>query len=189
MPQILYIDTSQSFGVIALFANKTLLDSLMFPGKEQTRELIPKIDELLCAHKTSLKELDAIGVCNGPGSFTGTRIGLITAKTFSFALKLPLIAIDAFIPYTLASKIPLLALKKDLFLAKTEGKIEKITSLDHEKKYSSPHKEMLEPLFNDFFIEKTEYCLHRIGLELMKKWEEKEFSDPKMLNALYGELF
>jgi tRNA threonylcarbamoyladenosine biosynthesis protein TsaB len=52
------------------------------------------IQQLCKKMNMQLQELDAISVLIGPGSYTGIRIGLATAKGLSYALKKPLIAID-----------------------------------------------------------------------------------------------
>lgn len=52
------------------------------------------IDELLVNQSLSYNDLDAIAVSSGPGSYTGLRIGVSTAKGLCFALDKPLIAIE-----------------------------------------------------------------------------------------------
>ena len=48
--------------------------------------LLPKIDELLKKSNLEIKDVDKIYVSNGPGSFTGIRIGVTTAKTIAYGL-------------------------------------------------------------------------------------------------------
>lgn len=52
------------------------------------------IEELLKASNVSLKDLDAIAVSQGPGSYTGLRIGVSTAKGLCYSLGIPLIGIE-----------------------------------------------------------------------------------------------
>jgi len=52
------------------------------------------IDELVASADIKYNELDAIAVSSGPGSYTGLRIGVSTAKGLCFALDKPLIAIE-----------------------------------------------------------------------------------------------
>lgn len=61
------------------------------------------IDELLQENNFSYKNLNAIAVSQGPGSYTGLRIGVSSAKGLCYALSIPLIAIDTL--ETLARKI------------------------------------------------------------------------------------
>jgi tRNA threonylcarbamoyladenosine biosynthesis protein TsaB len=49
------------------------------------------VDEVLGEAGIQLKDIDAIAVCNGPGSYTGLRIGLATAKGYCYAASKPLI--------------------------------------------------------------------------------------------------
>lgn len=58
-------------------------------GRLQTETLHPLIAEVLHESKTTVGELDLIGVDIGPGLFTGLRVGVTTAKTLSFALGIP----------------------------------------------------------------------------------------------------
>ncbi|MEX2514055.1 MAG: tRNA (adenosine(37)-N6)-threonylcarbamoyltransferase complex dimerization subunit type 1 TsaB, partial [Cyclobacteriaceae bacterium] len=57
-------------------------------------KLVPAIKSLMEGLNLSVKDLDAIAVSKGPGSYTGLRIGAATAKGLAFAHQLPLIGID-----------------------------------------------------------------------------------------------
>lgn len=58
-----------------------------------SERLIESVDYLLKASLLSIKEIDAFAVSIGPGSFTGLRVGLSTAKGFSYASKKPLVPV------------------------------------------------------------------------------------------------
>ncbi|HSW36852.1 MAG TPA: tRNA (adenosine(37)-N6)-threonylcarbamoyltransferase complex dimerization subunit type 1 TsaB [Candidatus Saccharimonadales bacterium] len=51
-----------------------------------------KIDELLKKQNKNLKDVQAIVVFKGPGSFTGLRIGITVANAFAYALKVPIVS-------------------------------------------------------------------------------------------------
>lgn len=53
------------------------------------------IDQLLKQNQYTYEALDAVSVSSGPGSYTGLRIGVSTAKGLCFALDIPLIAVDS----------------------------------------------------------------------------------------------
>lgn len=59
--------------------------------KTHSQTLLPMIDEVVRMLELDLKEIDAIAVSGGPGSFTGLRIGSATAKGLGLALDKPLI--------------------------------------------------------------------------------------------------
>ncbi len=57
-------------------------------------QLAPIIDQLLKESKVSSKDIKAVAVASGPGSYTGLRIGVATAKGICYGLQIPLIAIN-----------------------------------------------------------------------------------------------
>jgi tRNA threonylcarbamoyl adenosine modification protein YeaZ len=62
-----------------------------------SEKLLTLIQELCDEQKLKLSQLDGVAVSIGPGSFTGLRIGLSTAKGLCFALEKPLIAVPTFV--------------------------------------------------------------------------------------------
>lgn len=84
----LYIDTTSSTLYTGLVKDETLLIEIQEKlGKNLSTYTLSKIDEMF--QKVNLKpiDIDQIIVVNGPGSFTGIRIGITIAKTFAWALK------------------------------------------------------------------------------------------------------
>lgn len=59
-----------------------------------SRTLLPMAEDLLKNTETSLKEVDALACANGPGSFTGIRIGVATVKGLAWALDKPCIGVS-----------------------------------------------------------------------------------------------
>lgn len=79
--------------------NKKILLRLTINGKEYTKEadvpmrssqkILPMIDELLHKHNLTPQDLSAIEVAEGPGSFTGVRVGVAIGNALAFALGIP----------------------------------------------------------------------------------------------------
>ena len=92
----LYIDTSSSDVSIACLKDDTLLNSIVrnIPNKHSVYTL-SYIKEVLDNSNIDKKDIDNIYVVNGPGSFTGIRIGLTIAKTYSYLLDKPLIPVSS----------------------------------------------------------------------------------------------
>jgi tRNA threonylcarbamoyladenosine biosynthesis protein TsaB len=89
---ILLIDTSQETGTVALSAEGLVLFAEENKiAKDAASWLHPAIGRLLAQAKITLRELEAIAVVAGPGSYTGLRVGMASAKGFCYALKIPLI--------------------------------------------------------------------------------------------------
>lgn len=63
-------------------------------GRRMAREILPRIDALLKEAGLKAGELDLLLVARGPGSFTGTRIGMGVAQTFAQVLEIPLLGVD-----------------------------------------------------------------------------------------------
>lgn len=96
MAIILSIETSTSICSVALHENGELLSLREI---EETgahgQKLMGLIDSVLGEQKLEIKELNAIAVSEGPGSYTGLRIGVSTAKGLAFSGDLPLIGVGA----------------------------------------------------------------------------------------------
>lgn len=89
--KILAIDTTTLLGSIALVDDKLLVGSMQLGTSVTYAErLIVGIDHLLQGARWSRNDIDLIAVARGPGSFTGLRIGIATAKGFAAVLGRPL---------------------------------------------------------------------------------------------------
>ena len=85
------IETSSLVSSVALMDEHNLIGELTIQaGLTHSEQLIPHIDMLLRASQVKKNELKGIIVSIGPGSFTGLRIGMGTAKAMAYALQIPL---------------------------------------------------------------------------------------------------
>ena len=85
------IETSSLVSSVALMDETNLIGELTIQaGLTHSEQLIPHIDMLLRASQVKKNELKGIIVSIGPGSFTGLRIGMGTAKAMAYALQIPL---------------------------------------------------------------------------------------------------
>jgi tRNA threonylcarbamoyladenosine biosynthesis protein TsaB len=91
---ILNIETAVAGASICLSDNK---QSIAFKQNQETRDsagwLHSAIQDLFKENKLTLADLNAVSVSAGPGSYTGLRVGMATAKGLCFTLQLPLITI------------------------------------------------------------------------------------------------
>ena len=94
MAHILTIDTATTACSVALVKDGTV-QALREnnQGLNHSVLLAPYIDALLREHRLEVRDLDAIAVSMGPGSYTGLRIGVSTAKGLFFGAGIPLIAV------------------------------------------------------------------------------------------------
>ena len=96
MPYILNIETATKNCSVALAKDgKTILcKEIAEEGYSHAERLHVFIDEIIKEVGITFQELSAIAVSQGPGSYTGLRIGVSAAKGLCFALDIPLIAVD-----------------------------------------------------------------------------------------------
>ena len=92
----LYIDTSSSF----LYAGITSDDKVLAECKKRldhdlSKETLPEIIRLFEIAKLKPEQIDKIIVVNGPGSFTGIRIGITVAKVYAWSLNIPITTITS----------------------------------------------------------------------------------------------
>lgn len=94
--KVLSIDTSSKIASIAIIEDGRVLDEMhVLSEEEHSQTLMPMIEKMFNDNNMDLDEIDLIGCSRGPGSFTGIRIGIATAKAFSDAKNIPLIGIDS----------------------------------------------------------------------------------------------
>jgi tRNA threonylcarbamoyladenosine biosynthesis protein TsaB len=81
---LLALDTCDSRGSVALLDGARTLSEVPHPAAEEYSSwLIPAIDQVLAQNGVSHRDLAGYAVASGPGSFTGVRVGLTTAKAWA----------------------------------------------------------------------------------------------------------
>ncbi len=97
MSIILHIETSTKACSVAMAEGGHVLasDFRLFEHYAHAETLNPMIQSVMKEAKRNFKDLEAIAVSSGPGSYTGLRIGISSAKGFCYGLEIPLIAISS----------------------------------------------------------------------------------------------
>ncbi len=104
--KLLYIDTTTNHLYAALWENETVTGEINLQlDKDLSVFTLPKIKDLLDQHGLTPNEIDKILVVNGPGSFTGIRIGVTIAKTMAYSLKKEITTISSLEAMALSSKV------------------------------------------------------------------------------------
>ncbi len=91
---ILALDTSGRTCGVAVAADGVPLVEYVEAPKSHSARLVPLVAQALAAAGVGRRDLDAVAVTVGPGSYTGLRIGIATARTLAFALGLPLAGVS-----------------------------------------------------------------------------------------------
>jgi len=94
--KVLVIDTSGPVcGVAVLDDEKVLCEYTVQNRNTHSVNLMPMTEAALASSGLSIRDLDAVAAVTGPGSFTGVRIGVATAKGLAHGAGIPCIAVDA----------------------------------------------------------------------------------------------
>lgn len=92
--KILAVDTSASVASVAIMEDEVLLGEYSINNKKtHSQKLLPMIDELLKSLELKIGDIDYFAASNGPGSFTGLRIGITTIKTLAYSVGKQVIAV------------------------------------------------------------------------------------------------
>ncbi len=97
--RILALDTSTNVATAAILEDDVIIGEYSCnKGKTHSQRLMPMLRDMLEAVGLKASDMDAFAASIGPGSFTGLRIGVTTAKAMAFAAQKPVISV-----YTLDS--------------------------------------------------------------------------------------
>jgi tRNA threonylcarbamoyladenosine biosynthesis protein TsaB len=136
----LALETSSLAGSVALLADDHLLAQQSLAAGRSTQTLAPAIDRLLKDAGLRPADLNLVAVTIGPGSFTGLRIGVTTAKTLAYAVGAQVLGLDTL--EVIACQAPresrelhvvLDAQRKELFLARFRWEEDQLVRLDESR--------------------------------------------------------
>jgi tRNA threonylcarbamoyladenosine biosynthesis protein TsaB len=103
--RILALETTEPIGTVAALADGNLLAELeLNPQQRSAQSLAPAIRALLALVGWRPCDVELVAVTNGPGSFTGLRVGVTTAKAFAYATGAAVLGVDTL--QTIACRAP-----------------------------------------------------------------------------------
>lgn len=95
MARILLIETSTALCSVALEIDGTIVSSREDASRRHAALTAPFVQEVLDEKGLTVKDCDAVCVSKGPGSYTGLRVGVSTAKGLCFGAGIPLLAVGS----------------------------------------------------------------------------------------------
>lgn len=189
MAKFLHIETSTKVCSVALSENGVLIDTLEESSEKyiHAEKLTVFIEEICKKNAWQLNGLDAVVVTSGPGSYTGLRIGVSTAKGLCYSLKLPLLSVNSLesIAYLANLKYP-----KSTICAMIDARRMEVFST-----IFNANMEVVKPLSADILEENTYGKLEPFvvcgdGAEKMKEiWGKRNLTfDTSLLSSAAGQV-
>ena len=175
----LYIDTSSSYLYTAIVEEEKLIAEVKQEfGHTLSEKALPEMVSMFEKNNLTAKDIDKIIVVDGPGSFTGIRIGITIAKVYAWSLKTPITTITSLEAMAVSSK----------------ANAYKVPMLDARRKYvftaiyDKDNKEVLKPCYKKLEdinkeLEKLEdYVV--ITNDKITGYEKQENYDPDLVKVV-----
>lgn len=199
--RILYIDTTSNYLYSAIVSNCILTDEIKLKlDKDLSVFTLSEISKMFDRNNSTPSDIDKIIVVNGPGSFTGIRIGVTIAKTFAWGLGIDIITITSLDAMSLSSKsgktfiVPMIDARRGYVYA---GIYDSDNNVVFKNQYIKLEllKNIIDSLPGDYSIisndsfdnfEVEEYTPNM--LKIVNKYYEKESVSPHSVNPEYLKL-
>lgn len=121
-PRILLVETSSRMGQLALARGGEILGiRRLDEARRHARDLAPQAADLLSEQHWGARELDAVFVSRGPGSYTGLRVGIMSAKTLAFVTGCALLGLETF--RAIALQVPAEVQRVDVIADAQQGRV------------------------------------------------------------------
>jgi tRNA threonylcarbamoyl adenosine modification protein YeaZ len=180
----LFIDTHDKDINLVIYKNDMILDKNIKESERHHSDFImPMLKELLDRNNLSVHDINEIYVVNGPGSFTGVRLGVTIAKTLAFTLNVPIKTITSLEMYAISDdtnedKIVVIEDLKGVFGAK----FDKDNNIIDEYFYKSNDE------YKSYLENQDKYVIVNNNIDFNKVYEfmkTKEEITPHKVNPIY----
>jgi len=180
----LFISTYDKLINISLIKNGKLLCLLEEVSKQNHSVLVmPMIDNILKSNNIDCSNLNEIIVVNGPGSFTGVRIGVVIAKTLAYTLNIPIKTITSLECILVSNKSDN---NKLACISDTKGKYVGYFNKDNE--LLDEFKYLKSSEFEEYISDKKEYLIEDSKFDIESIYvylKDKESINPHLVNPIY----
>ena len=198
--KILYIDTSSNYLYTSIVDKDKLIGEIKKDyGQSLSEVALPEIASIFNNNNISPKEIDKIIVVNGPGSFTGIRIGITIGKVYAWSLNIPITTIYSLEAMAISSKnkiihVPIINARRGFVYAAIydedfkeilKPQHLKIDKLKEELNKISKYEIISNDEFEDF---ESIQSYSPDMLKIVKFFEKKESINPHLVNPEYLKL-
>ena len=180
----LFISTYDKLINISLLKNGKLIKTSEEMSKQNHSILVmPMIDSILKSNEITTSDLNEIIVVNGPGSFTGVRIGVVIAKTLAYTLNKPIKTITSLECILVSNRSDK---NKLATISDTKGKYVGYTNKDNE--LLEDFKYLKNSEYEEYIKDKKEYLItdNKFNAESIYKYlKDKDSINPHLVNPIY----
>lgn len=195
----LYIDTSSSYLYSAIVEENRLVSKICeYYGQSLSEVALPKIVSMFEDNNLTAKDIDKIIVVDGPGSFTGIRIGITIAKVYAWSLNIDITTITSLEAMSLSVSddkihVPILNARRGYVYTAIYNGDEVILKPQHIKFEELNNKlselDNYEFISNDEFLDDIELVSYTPDfLKIIEKNKDKKSVNPHMINPEYLKL-
>lgn len=180
----LFISTYDKLITIGLLKNGEVLTKLeKISNQNHSTMVIPMIDEILKTNNIETDSLNDIIVVNGPGSFTGVRLGVTIAKTLAYTLNIDIKTITSLASIAVSTNKET---NKLVTISDSKGKY--IGYFNKNNELIEDYKYLNNIEYEEYIKDKTEYLIdyNTFDLESIYKYlKNKESINPHLVNPIY----
>ncbi|WP_105103923.1 tRNA (adenosine(37)-N6)-threonylcarbamoyltransferase complex dimerization subunit type 1 TsaB [Microbulbifer pacificus] len=102
--KILAVDTTSGACSVALYVDGQVVEQFFRAERDHTRRLLPMLEAVLAEGQSSLGQMDALAVSQGPGSFTGLRIAISSVQGLAFSADKPVVPVSSLAALALGAR-------------------------------------------------------------------------------------
>ena len=196
----LYLDTSSSFLYAGIIEDNRLLAEISEEMDcDLSRIALLKISEMFTKLNLKPNDIDKIIVVNGPGSFTGIRVGITIAKTYAWGLKKDITTVTSLEAMAISSdfdgyKVPLIDARRGYVYGaifdKNNNEVVKSShiSLDLLENKINEYKDVVIITNDELDLEYNREEYRPNILRIVEKYKDRENVNPHFVNPEYLKL-
>lgn len=147
----LAIETSSAKGLVGVTNGEQYFEQSLGDGRTQSEQILIAIEQILTQANLSRTDLDAIAVSEGPGAFTGLRVGISVAQALAYAMQIPVYPINSL---QILAQQALRTLQLSKVLVANDARIQEV----YWQEFAQVDAVML-PLMEDAHVSSPEQCI------------------------------
>lgn len=172
----LFLDTHGSEIIVSFYDGEKSIEKRQESEYSHAKFLVPMIDSLMRENNIEFRDIKNIVAVNGPGSFTGLRIGLSVAKVMAYSIKVPIYLISTLKASLISDsgedkRIAVIPDTKGFYISINEDSEEYVNSLDDYKDYRVVDENIDVSKVVEYALKGNEVDAHLVRANYVKKIE------------------